>query len=42
MKTIGIKDITRLTDKAKRVIPVKVVEYSEKMGIGYGRITIRH
>ena len=42
MKTIGIKDITRLTDKAKRVIPVKVVEYSKKMGIGYGRITIRH
>lgn len=42
MKKIGIKDITRLTDKAKKVIPAKVVVYSEKMGIGYGRITIRH
>lgn len=31
-----------LTEEAQRVIPPRVAEYAERMGVTYGHITIRH
>ncbi len=40
-KELTKQEIKLLVTKAKRVIPVKVREYSEILGVDYGRITIR-
>lgn len=35
------QDIKLLVTRAKRIIPVKVMKYSEMIGVSYGKITIR-
>ncbi len=34
-------DIKALTEKAKKIIPERVAYYAERLGVTYGRITIR-
>ena len=36
------EDIDRLADRSREVLPRKVAYYAEKIGVTYGRITIRH
>lgn len=36
------EDIRVLTERAQREIPPKVAEYAERIGVTYGRITIRN
>ena len=36
------KELKALTDKAKKVIPEKVKYYAARIGVTYGKITIRH
>ncbi len=35
-------DLDRLADRALEVLPPKVAYYADKIGVTYGRITIRH
>ncbi len=35
-------EILELTERANRIIPVKVAHYANLLGVDYGRITIRH
>ncbi len=35
------EDVDALADEARRVLPERVAYYAEKMGVTYGRITIR-
>ena len=39
---VSEEELKMLTDAAKREIPGIVAEYAQKMGVDYGRITIRH
>jgi predicted metal-dependent hydrolase len=36
------EELRELTEQAKRVIPAKVEYYAARIGVDYGRITIRH
>lgn len=36
------EELSQLTEKAKEVIPARVALWSEKMGISYGTVSIRH
>lgn len=36
------EEIRALTEEARRVIPARVAFYARKVGVDYGRITIRH
>lgn len=39
---IGAAELHDLTQRAKEVFPIRVACYAQKMGVTYGRITIRH
>ncbi len=39
---ISEEEVQELVRKAKRILPQKVSYYAEKIGVTYGRITIRH
>lgn len=39
---ISEEEIQDLTKKAKMILPQKVAYYAQKLGVTYGRITIRH
>ncbi len=41
VKGLTEQDIRLLTTKAKRILPPKVKKYAERVGVDYGRITIR-
>ena len=36
------EELLALTERARRVIPERVRYYAERLGVSYGRITIRH
>lgn len=36
------EELLALTERARRVIPERVRHYAERLGVSYGRITIRH
>ena len=42
LPAITFEDITKLAEEAKKVIPQRVSFYAEKIGVTYGRITIRN
>ena len=42
LPSITFEDITKLAEEAKKVIPQRVSFYAEKIGVTYGRITIRN
>ena len=42
VETLSMEDIKALADKALEVIPGRVRYYAEKLGVAYGRITIRN
>ena len=35
-------ELKEITKKAKKIIPIKVAYFADKMGVSYGRISIRH
>ena len=39
---LSMEDIRALADKALQVIPPRVREFARRMGVSYGRITIRN
>jgi len=39
---IDEKELKELTKKAKKIMPIKVAYFADKMGVTYGRISIRH
>ena len=41
-KTLSREEIEELAGKALRYIPPRVREYAEKIGVSYGRVTIRN
>lgn len=42
LPSITFEEITKLAEEAKKVIPQRVSFYAEKIGVTYGRITIRN
>lgn len=42
VEPLSIKDINELADLALKKIPSKVSSYAQKLGVSYGRITIRN
>lgn len=39
---ISESELKEITKKAKKIIPIKVAYFADKMGVSYGRISIRH
>ena len=42
VRLLGMEDIQRLADEAMSVLPAKATYYAPKVGVAFGRITIRN
>ena len=42
VEPLSAEELAALAEKAKEIIPQRVRFYAEKIGVSYGRITIRH
>ena len=42
IRKLSESELKEITKKAKKIIPIKVAYFADKMGVSYGRISIRH